>query len=85
MGYNSCMTDPDTSIRVVVKPCGFNHYEYSRTFVDYGMFISDNPDDDIDELNETYLIPDNNVKHLFDEKVRYLVQLLDFKHKYYLE
>ena len=64
--------NPDTCIREAMKPYSFNYYQYSSICIYDSMMISSSPNNLVTDLNYTCVIPDNSVKGLLNDKVRYL-------------
>ena len=43
LGYRTSIDDPDVWMRLTFKPGGFIYYEYVLCYVDYVLFICDDP------------------------------------------
>ena len=66
----TCLAEPDTWMEPDVKAIGLKYYEYISIHVDDSMTISNEHDNIIKGVEETYTL--GGLKGLFDENPKYL-------------
>ena len=61
LGYSSCLADPDLWMRFAVKDSGEKYYEYLLLYVDDALAMSEQPKEQMIELNKYFTLKPDSV------------------------